>query len=470
MPNGDLTSRPTLGSVTGNQTPGGDSGRGVIGAGGSYDGMIADLTCILNVMGQAMQGELEPPKASYATYRRMRSCPTLALARAVQAMPILSADTTIECDGGDPRQEALAESLRKRLWPAFVREGLSAIEYGSKGFEEAWAYRDGVLQPDDIKPLLVDKTRPLVDESGRLSGLENFGIPVGLDNCVWLSHDGEDRDPRGRSRYENVRASSWWEWVVALRQYVRYLGRTANPPLQFGFPPGDTLMDNNAKLPAILVAHAIEAAYYGGRSIFVPHNLMKGSEDLLRAGAKMEDLKAWSVSAMELKLLHGQEFIDAMHHGESGIMRGMFIPERAALEGSHGTKAEAEVHTDMALKVSDVTLGECLEVFNKQVVDRTMVYNFGPQAADVYRVTAAKLSDDDLAFEREVIKQAFVANPSLLEQYGDIPKSMQRMGMSMRDQNALAVPTPTPTPVVDPNKPRGAAELLKGFEGAYSGT
>jgi hypothetical protein len=93
------------------------------------------------------------------------------------------------------------------------------------------------------------------------------------------------------------------------------------------------------------------------------------------------------------------------------MFRGWLRPERAGLEGTHGTRADAAVHTDTGLLDSELIDLDFAAAVNRQLINPLLVANFGQAARDAVRVEPNPLSDDSTETNRRVV-QSLLANPT----------------------------------------------------------
>jgi len=91
-----------------------------------------------------------------------------------------------------------------------------------------------------------------------------------------------------------------------------------------------------------------------------------------------------------------------MQHLETLMVRGIGLPERSLLEGKHGTKAEAKVHTDVALTSAIDRSDYIIGMLNDGPINAGLVINFGPHQEGKVRLISEPIGDDEKAFLREV--------------------------------------------------------------------
>ena len=387
-----------------------------------------------------LPGFATPPAGLFGTYRRMRSNPTIALARFVATAPVRSADWSFEVEDGVPDErlefvKTAIDPLRSRL----VRDMLFALDYGFQAFEKVWTVRDGRLVYERIKPLAPDsdatgsRTEIMVDEHGQFAGIRQGKVMLDAkaQKVMLFTHDEEAGDLYGRSRHENVREKAWWPWDQTMERTGKYVTKVSGAIPIVRYPEGDGKnVDGSAKSNFDL-AKELLAALGKLHGVAMPKALAPWAEDLARGGFSIDDLSAWSIDFLESKGQHGGDLTDLMRYFDSLMMRGWLVPERAAIEGQQGTKAEAAVHGDIVLAGGELLLEDVQGVINRQVVDPLLVVNFGEQARGTVKMMPAPLIDEKAALIRRMVEKVLgePGNLDLLLEVADLD--------SMLDQTAI---------------------------------
>jgi len=89
---------------------------------------------------------------------------------------------------------------------------------------------------------------------------------------------------------------------------------------------------------------------------------------------------------------------------DTKIMRSYCRPEREAMEGQHGTKAEAGTQGAIGTLDSEFIASQAMQQYNRQVLSRWAVTNFGADAAEVVGLVQAPLSDPQQQFLQDFAK------------------------------------------------------------------
>jgi hypothetical protein len=341
--------------------------------------------------------------AGYETYRRMRRDPTIALARALAIAPVVAGKWTVEADADVPQEvrgwiDKQFLTVREPLLETILKHGY--VDFGHQGFELVWgldAYgRQCIVR---FKPLLPDITEILLDDHGGLAGLRQREVELTGVNAMLVSFGGEGSDLNGEPLLENVR-EVWNDWRKANAVAARYDRKIAGAYLLLHYPSfGQGIDQNGATLDNVYLAQRIldklEAA--SGVAIGdVPSELAPGQDP---------NQTAWRLEVQGSAGGQQQGFVDRLRYLDSLKVRGMLLPERAILEGQHGTLAESQSQSDLAFLQAELVHHHVTREINRQAVDPVLEANWGPAYRGKVRLAAAPLSSDNQAFLRQLVTQ-----------------------------------------------------------------
>ena len=285
--------------------------------------------------------------AGYETYRRMRRDPTIALARALAVAPVVAGKWTVQADADVPEEvrgwiDKQFLTVREPLLETILKHGY--VDFGHQGFELIWGLdADGRQCVVRFKPLLPDITEILIDGHGGLAGLRQQDVELTGTSAMLVSFGGEGSNLYGEPLLENVR-EAWNDWRKANEVAARYDRKIAGAYLLLHYPSfGQGIDQNGAKLDNVYLAQRIldklEAA--SGVAIGdVPSELAPGQDP---------NQTAWRLEVQGSAGGQQQGFVDRLRYLDSLKVRGMLLPERAILEGQHGTLAESQSQGDLAL-------------------------------------------------------------------------------------------------------------------------
>lgn len=394
----------------------------------------------------------EASKGTYATYREMRTDPTIALARAAGTAAIKAADYSVQADPEAPPQAVqLIEDAAAVLWGDYIRDALFGRDYGWAPFEKLWANRDGAFTIERLKPLRVDDTKVMVDGHGNVCGLR---MPeeknLWLDKSMLYTYDPECGNPYGRSIYENIRAKAWDPWTNYQQQLTMIAKRAAGTIPLIRFPAGKHKATGTDYAD---IAKSTLDLLSSSRGVAFPWEYQDWAGDLLRKGVDPTKLLSWQIDVLKFESGHGTEILNAMRYCDTLKLRGMLVPERAATEGTNGTKAEAETHGALGVSMQELDYEDMVKQFNKGAVDDMLSANWGPAMRGKVYVVPAPLVDEDKALLRQIVT-AVLTNPQNIDLlYGvtDLDAMIEETGLPQRANVQPAIPN---NPELSPNTPR----------------
>lgn len=399
-----------------------------------------------------LPGYAAPAPGAYATYRRMRGNPTIAISRMAATAPIRSARVSVvpgpRAASSAPvtihEASAFIESVMRPLWPTLCRDALLALDFGWKGFEKVYALDDGRLVLHKLKPLAPELTRVRVNPAtGGFAGLEQRETILPPEKCFVFTHDAEDDGPYGRSRHENVR-QAWSAWSDLLAKEGQYATKVAGVTPIVTYPEGSGRDRHGAERPNFELAQSVLANLGLGHGVAMPNRLANWAEDLVRGGIDVSQLAAWQIRFLEPAGQHGQDLVRQMQHKESLMLRGWLVPERAVAEGHAGTRADADAHGDLALSIAQGTLDDLLRGVNRHVIDPLLALNWGEAARGAVQLAAAPLADAGGSLARTILRDAVTSTPSaeLLLRTLDLDAMIDQQGLPRREsKNAVTRPS-----------------------------
>jgi hypothetical protein len=188
---------------------------------------------------------------------------------------------------------------------------------------------------------LAGITEILIDDHGGLAGLRQKDVELTGTSAMLVSFGGEGSNLYGEPLLENVR-EAWNDWRKANEVAARYDRKIAGAYLLLHYPSfGQGIDQNGAKLDNVYLAQRIldklEAA--SGVAIGdVPSELAPGQDP---------NQTAWRLEVQGSAGGQQQGFVDRLRYLDSLKVRGMLLPERAILEGQHGTLAESQSQGDV---------------------------------------------------------------------------------------------------------------------------
>jgi hypothetical protein len=358
---------------------------------------------MIGASGSGVLGPAPRLGAGYETYRRMRRDPTIALARALAVAPVVAGKWTVQADADVPQEirgwiGKQFLTVREPLLETILKHGY--VDFGHQAFELVWGLDvDGRQHVVRFKPLLPDITEILIDNHGGLAGLRQKDVELTGTGAMLVSFGGEGSNLYGEPLLENVR-EAWNDWRKANEVAARYDRKIAGAYLLLHYPSfGQGIDQNGAKLDNVYLAQRIldklEAA--SGVAIGdVPSELAPGQDP---------NQTAWRLEVQGSAGGQQQGFVDRLRYLDSLKVRGMLLPERAILEGQHGTLAESQSQGDLALLQAELVHHHLTREINRQAVDPVLEANWGPAYRGKVRLEAAPLSDANQGFLRRLVTQ-----------------------------------------------------------------
>lgn len=400
------------------------------------------------------------PPAGFHVWRAIRNNPTVNLGRVAALAPVKMAmgRATLRAVDDGYADEA------KAIWPElamvfrrWVQHAATGLDYGFAASEIVWGpKRVGGMTlewPVEIKPLAPEVTSPNVDAHGRLEGLTNLGVRLGIEDVVWYSNEPEFGDPWGTSRAESVR-QIWHAWNRALARLGQYAAKVAGVTPIVEFPEGKSGDENGTPQDNYDLACAIVSMLEQGSGVVMPNILANFYADLAANGVRLApgDLKAWNIRFLETASGHGADMVAILTQLDKFLVRGYCVPERAVLEGEHGTKADSEVHADITLQQGEDVAYAMGDTFDRAVIQQIAVRNWGADADGVVRLHVPTLQDEAARLARAVVR-AVLTTPATLETYGrivDLDAMIEQQGIPVRAENDPARDDP---PELEPEEP-----------------
>lgn len=393
--------------------------------------------------------------ATYATYRKIRKQPTVAFSRALCVAPVVSGQWSLECD--DDVDDDRVRFVRDQIMPIrepFIEAAmlLGNVDYGWCPFEKVYAAGNWEGQQltllRRLKPLLVDLTDIVVDqETGKFAGFRqpvpsgirsrDTWVNVDLDNALLINFRVEGDHHYGEPLLENLR-KAYLNWDDANAGAERYDKKLAGAQWIVHYPGGSSKI-NGTDTPNDEVAREIVDSLEASASIVVPRKLVKWVEDLNQQAMSPPGVgDAWQIELKDHAAKQAS-FIDRMNYCDKQFVRGMLMPERSALEGEYGTKADAGVHANLALAIREIEHRHVTRLFQWHVLDQLLALNFGDDARNTIRVVASPLVDEKLAFFRELYKLVLAHPTASMDAFDelDIDALMDALGVPKASEVAF---------------------------------
>jgi hypothetical protein len=247
-----------------------------------------------------------------------------------------------------------------------------------------------------LKPLLPEFTSILVDSHGNYRGLRNQmpGQParnIPVSKAFLYTYDGECGNYYGRSRHENVRMV-YGQAMQTAERMAQYQKKIAGVIAQLHYPEGTSRDAAGVERSNDWIAQQILEAVSMGRSVRFP-NLFASIDDPATA-ADLAGKSQWVLSQFDPGGTdYSPGLLNSLAYYDKLLFRGWLRPERVGLDTQHGSRADAQQHSESSIIDSELIDQDFAAAFNSQVVDEVLTLNFGPAAKGAVWVDPSPISD-----------------------------------------------------------------------------
>lgn len=343
------------------------------------------------------------PLSSYTKIRQMRKDPTISLVRLMFFAGIIAADWSVEIDS-DEYEEA-AEYIKDQIIPSrrhiLSTAALGCFDFGWQPFEKVFDLRGGVFSLKKLKPLVQDITEIVSnDDTGAFEGFKQADIEIPVDKSLLFNFDVEGTEWTGNSVMSNI--ESPYDSSLTLQDAAqRFDEKMAGAHWVVYYPDGSTTFNGNDTPNSEIADHILTTLRASG-SIAIP--IGKGIFDDIAT-----EKNGWRI---ELITAGGASFPfgDRFDYLDKLKVRGAGFPERSILEGTFGTKAEAETHGDFVITMIEYR-HECLvEILNWHLVNQMLKYQFGSSFENKVFIQQAPLNDAKKAMLKDLYDK-ILSNP-----------------------------------------------------------
>lgn len=370
---------------------------------------------------------LESNLFAYRLYRLMRADPTISLARTLAVAPLVSAGWSVESKKHAPTgaKDFIADEFERHEVELTYQALTGFLDFGWAPFEKIHEVDDaGMHRYSKFKPLLQSLTWILVDpRTGELEGVRQYQrgiIDLDLSDCVIASCEVEGTDFYGRSAME-VAKLPYERWNIVEEAATRYDAKLAGSHWVVKYPPGSSSI-GGTEVDNAQVANTIISTLQSSGAVTVPQSIAAWVDDTNHG----TETSAWSVELLSDKGGVAAGFTDRQKYLDCLKVRAMGFPERAMLEGQFGTKAESEVHGDLAFVGLQLRHSMFTRQINRFCVNQLLELNYGPAARDTVYLAPNPVSDVDKNFLQQLY-QNIMKNPNTgMSEIGEIDTTAMR--------------------------------------------
>lgn len=386
------------------------------------------------------KGELQKSPAIAADkLLRMRKDPTIFLARLMVRAPILLSAWTVEKDNADlgPIAEFITQQLIPKREHILRAATANLIDWGWCAFEKVFLIKDGFIQLEALKTLLNELTTIQSTTLGEFDGFsqaDDVRIPKMYAALISLDPDGDDL--YGQSYMANAELP--YDVSIKVDAHAeQYDKKIAGAHWVIYFPDG-VVTYNGEETATEVVAQALIDTLENSGSFAVPSVVQEQLAGLTEATGKTWDIKLLEASGA------GANFEERLSRTDKLKVRAFGFPERAILEGLHGTKAEAGTHGDFALLGVELLHTTIVNHLNRQVVDQLVELNFGEEFVGKVYLAAQPLSDASVAMLESLYASILAQPDGFMHELGklDIDAIRDRLKIPYtQDMQVVDLPT-----------------------------
>lgn len=361
---------------------------------------------------------------SYHCIRELRKDATVQLARWAVLSPMIHTPWVYINNNGKATREMidLIDETFSPLREWFLAQAVfGTLDFGWQPFEIIYKPENGYVYIDSIKPLIHDYTTILVYlENGKFAGFANetFGLNTSVlveeEYALNTNFEVEGTDWYGYSVFNTLHPilKGWNNTEDVANRYDR---KVAGATWVIYYPVGQTPY-NGVLTPNDQIARSILNRLEASGSVAIPDEIQDWADDSIDEEAKGK----WRIELITANASTAATFIDRQKYLDALKMRAFALTERSMLEGSHGTKAEADIHGDVALSIVDSRHRLICHQLNLGPVQRVLQYNFGKKYAYAVSIRPAPLVDTQFATLKRIYELILQNPETLMAEVGNL--------------------------------------------------
>lgn len=369
--------------------------------------MVSDkpITSIQTTQVNEYDNELQQNRSSFNDYRDMRLDPTIALARQLAIAPILSSDWGYESEDDADDQREFIKWQMSALRRDFMRLTLlGQVDFGWKAFEKVFATlrhpEHGMrITIGKIKALQNDNTWALYGvQSGSFMGLKQTdlytqsSVYIDPEHALFLNFDDEGVNDYASPLMAPAK-QPYDEWLETNAAANRYDTKVAGSHWVVYYPVGKSRYNGEDGVDNSVIAAGVLSSLKSSGSVKVPVRV----QSLVDEANSRET--GWKIELVS-DAGKSSDFLTRLKYLDSLKIRAMLITERSMVEGTFGTKAEAESHFNAAMMIMQLRHEMLTEHTNRYVVNQLLRLNYGVE--DTVRLVAQPLVDERTALFKEL--------------------------------------------------------------------
>jgi hypothetical protein len=293
------------------------------------------------------------------------------------------------------------------------------------GGENVWEFREGTFWFERFKPLVIDTMGVMVDRgTGRFAGLRwgagDAWLKRSKFKCSLFTYGqaqgGEAGFLYGESRLENIRETSWFDWINAAQQLMWITQKLAGKLCIITSPGGTYVVGKDDDGTDITRSYR-DAAMSAGKAIadprsngvvWMPTAALPGNI----TAANMELMKYPMVQVQVVDFGSHSDAIEGtlsrMKYHDGRMSAGYLRSARTNQESEHGSRADSVEQTNTDTIDLEGVDSDLWDTINEQMVDAALVLKYGPDARGTVFGIPAKMTDENRTFDDKVIDAALL--------------------------------------------------------------
>lgn len=358
---------------------------------------------------------------TYTNYRLIRRHPTVAHVRRQVFAPV-----TYNAFGWGATKDAPAgaKDLMQRMFtPRKIRHVKShaclSLDYGCLGGEIVWEFKEGTYWYDRFKPLVIDTTGVMVVRgTGRFAGLRWGAGDAYLERrkCALFTYGqaqgGEAGFLYGESRLENIRETSWFDWINAAQQLMWITQKLAGKLCVITSPGGTYVIGKDEATGKDITRSYRDAAMSAGKAIADPRSngVVWMPTAALPGNITAANMDLMKYPMVQVEVIDFGSHSDAiegtlsrMKYHDGRMSAGYLRSARTNQESEHGSRADSVEQTNTDTIDLEGVDSDIWDAINEQMVDAALELKYGPDARGTVFGIPAKMTDENRTFDDKLI-------------------------------------------------------------------
>jgi hypothetical protein len=333
-------------------------------------------------------------------------------------------------------RQAIGEMILSSLWSGFA---CSEMIWTVDG-QHLWLQRMANYHPNTIymsvdrngylteggEPMMPGAKEPGVYQLSPIKGWGTY-IPIPLNKVCIMSHRKRHNNYYGESIIRRV--YKLWKykdpglemWAIALDRYGTPVTYIIAPNLPTGREVGDSYAEGGKRAETIADSAAYALA-----------NMHTGTGIVLENPDPQNDIKIGTITTGNN---YGTSFENFLDYLNSGIYRGLLIPELVFRGGAGGLNSTAKTHFAIYQSMVRALYSQFVEPFTEQVIGRLIRYNFNePNPGSFPMLPFDPTTAETLANTLDKMVQVGAVDTSDLN---DLNIVRQMVGLPVRQETAI---------------------------------